>query len=311
MDIVVGKSGSVESVAGCETDPGKMIAVDGDEEKLDRIMKETLPIQPLRNVQFHHLPFRWKAKCSHVQGPEDNSWSGAIGRKLSSYMPTFSPRLMRRAQSECVDARPQPPLPPPPTRPPPPPPPKPATLDPSTAIPMRKRDSLVSGLAKWSPALGRKVAGYIGQPTSFDDDEENEDEAGCEGAKEPSELEVETWAGLLVSEALAAVFADLAEESEKAVLAAAVQSKEERRLLGQPVAKAEPVEAVKAEVEEEEGVEVEAEGEELADEDKSFYRYYHVFREEELGGLVESVPSLRLKDVYYDHANWAVIAQRL
>ena len=51
--------------------------------------------------------------------------------------------------------------------------------------------------------------------------------------------------------------------------------------------------------------------EELTSEDSSLSRYYHVFRQGELDGLIkEFVPTLSLIDTYYDHSNWCIIAKK-
>ena len=44
---------------------------------------------------------------------------------------------------------------------------------------------------------------------------------------------------------------------------------------------------------------------------KTFYRYYHVFVENELIALCERVPSLKVLSSWYDHENWCVLAQKL
>ena len=47
-------------------------------------------------------------------------------------------------------------------------------------------------------------------------------------------------------------------------------------------------------------------------EPEKLQRYYHVFRKGELVQLIESgVPSLKVVKEYYDHGNWAVIAEKL
>jgi len=44
-----------------------------------------------------------------------------------------------------------------------------------------------------------------------------------------------------------------------------------------------------------------------------YHRYYHVFREWELEGLVEDYFGGRLKivDRFYDHANWVVVCEKI
>lgn len=42
----------------------------------------------------------------------------------------------------------------------------------------------------------------------------------------------------------------------------------------------------------------------------SYQRYYHVFKEGELPGLVSKVSQLLILDSYYDHENWCVVAER-
>lgn len=41
-----------------------------------------------------------------------------------------------------------------------------------------------------------------------------------------------------------------------------------------------------------------------------YQRYYHVFRQGELAGLVEKVPGAVVKEEYYDHENWCVVAMK-
>lgn len=41
-----------------------------------------------------------------------------------------------------------------------------------------------------------------------------------------------------------------------------------------------------------------------------FRRFYHVFRKDELLDLVKCVPELKVVSQYYDHGNWAVIAEK-
>jgi alkylated DNA repair protein alkB family protein 8 len=36
-------------------------------------------------------------------------------------------------------------------------------------------------------------------------------------------------------------------------------------------------------------------------------RYYHLFEEGELDGLVRAVPTLRVLDSFYDRSNWCVV----
>jgi len=40
-------------------------------------------------------------------------------------------------------------------------------------------------------------------------------------------------------------------------------------------------------------------------------RYYHVFAEGELEALVGKVPGLEVKDRFFDHANWCVVARKI
>ncbi len=42
----------------------------------------------------------------------------------------------------------------------------------------------------------------------------------------------------------------------------------------------------------------------------TFYRYYHVFKEGELISVVSQIPSLKIVQSYYDHANWCVVAEK-
>ncbi|ELU13622.1 hypothetical protein CAPTEDRAFT_19467 [Capitella teleta] len=40
-------------------------------------------------------------------------------------------------------------------------------------------------------------------------------------------------------------------------------------------------------------------------------RYYHVFREGELGGLIETfIPEMEILESFFDHSNWCVVAQK-
>lgn len=41
-----------------------------------------------------------------------------------------------------------------------------------------------------------------------------------------------------------------------------------------------------------------------------YKRYYHLFVEGELEGLVESVGGCRVLDRYYDHENWVVLLEK-
>ena len=51
--------------------------------------------------------------------------------------------------------------------------------------------------------------------------------------------------------------------------------------------------------------------EDASGEDNSLSRYYHVFKQGELDGLVkEYVPALSLIDTFYDHSNWCIIAHK-
>ena len=43
----------------------------------------------------------------------------------------------------------------------------------------------------------------------------------------------------------------------------------------------------------------------------TFQRYYHVFKEGELPGLVANVSQLEISESYYDHENWCVLAKRI
>lgn len=48
------------------------------------------------------------------------------------------------------------------------------------------------------------------------------------------------------------------------------------------------------------------------EEDFTFHRYYHVFREGELDQLIETyVDNLHIISSYYDHANWCIIAEKV
>ena len=40
-------------------------------------------------------------------------------------------------------------------------------------------------------------------------------------------------------------------------------------------------------------------------------RYCHVYRKGDLERLVAQVPTLRLREAYFDCSNWAVVAERL
>lgn len=42
-----------------------------------------------------------------------------------------------------------------------------------------------------------------------------------------------------------------------------------------------------------------------------FDRYYHLFREGELEGLVAAVPGARLADSFYDRDNWCAVLEKL
>uniref|UniRef100_A0A915CKC6 Uncharacterized protein n=1 Tax=Parascaris univalens TaxID=6257 RepID=A0A915CKC6_PARUN len=42
----------------------------------------------------------------------------------------------------------------------------------------------------------------------------------------------------------------------------------------------------------------------------TFYRFYHVFRKDELEELVAMVPSLRIISVQYGYANWCLLAEK-
>ena len=42
----------------------------------------------------------------------------------------------------------------------------------------------------------------------------------------------------------------------------------------------------------------------------TYQRYYHVFRQGELQQLLSKVPTLKLKEEYYDHENWCVITTK-
>ena len=46
------------------------------------------------------------------------------------------------------------------------------------------------------------------------------------------------------------------------------------------------------------------------DDELTFYRFYHVFREHELDELVASIADCRIVDSYYDHANWCVVVEK-
>ncbi|CAI5445438.1 unnamed protein product [Caenorhabditis angaria] len=43
----------------------------------------------------------------------------------------------------------------------------------------------------------------------------------------------------------------------------------------------------------------------------TFYRYYHVFKENELNNLVDSIPELRVISTTFEHGNWCVIAEKI
>ncbi|VBB34388.1 unnamed protein product [Acanthocheilonema viteae] len=40
------------------------------------------------------------------------------------------------------------------------------------------------------------------------------------------------------------------------------------------------------------------------------YRFYHVFKKDELKSLITTIPSLRLVHLDYEHANWWAIAEK-
>ena len=42
-----------------------------------------------------------------------------------------------------------------------------------------------------------------------------------------------------------------------------------------------------------------------------YHRYYHLFKEGELEGLVDQIPGVKIVDRYYDHQNWVVVMERL
>ena len=47
------------------------------------------------------------------------------------------------------------------------------------------------------------------------------------------------------------------------------------------------------------------------EEEKIFQRYYHVFQEGELEGLVKQVEGLSISHSYYDQGNWCVVAEKI
>ena len=42
-----------------------------------------------------------------------------------------------------------------------------------------------------------------------------------------------------------------------------------------------------------------------------FKRYYHLFDEGELNGLVAALPGVRLTDSFYDKSNWCAVLEKL
>lgn len=44
---------------------------------------------------------------------------------------------------------------------------------------------------------------------------------------------------------------------------------------------------------------------------QTFHRYYHVFREGELAGLLGEVEGVRVVEEFYDHENWCVLAEKV
>ncbi len=44
---------------------------------------------------------------------------------------------------------------------------------------------------------------------------------------------------------------------------------------------------------------------------QTFQRYYHVFRQGELSELVRKLPRVNVREEYYDHDNWCVLAEKL
>ena len=43
---------------------------------------------------------------------------------------------------------------------------------------------------------------------------------------------------------------------------------------------------------------------------KTYYRYYHVFRDKELVRVCECVPNVRVVEHWYDHENWCILLER-
>jgi hypothetical protein len=58
--------------------------------------------------------------------------------------------------------------------------------------------------------------------------------------------------------------------------------------------------------------EIKAPGEELSQLGyTTFQRYYHVFQEGELAGLVRQVEGFHVQEEFYDHENWCVLAKKV
>ncbi|XP_064637725.1 uncharacterized protein LOC135493960 [Lineus longissimus] len=58
-------------------------------------------------------------------------------------------------------------------------------------------------------------------------------------------------------------------------------------------------------------IETDSESTEPGPKSPTYHRYYHVFKDGELNGLITKyVPGLNVVDTYYDHANWCVVAEK-
>ena len=44
---------------------------------------------------------------------------------------------------------------------------------------------------------------------------------------------------------------------------------------------------------------------------KMFHRFYHVFEEGELEGMVSGIPRTKICDSYYDQGNWCVVFEKI
>ena len=42
-----------------------------------------------------------------------------------------------------------------------------------------------------------------------------------------------------------------------------------------------------------------------------FHRFYHVFEEGELEGMVSGIPRTKICDSYYDQGNWCVVFEKI